>query len=271
MRVFLAFISLLAVTGATESPVTCISDNTSCEVTDENFIDGINDIYSVEQCHQLCMNNENCKFLTYYEAGSFPIEEFCYLFSPCETTLPCEKCVSETFNCQETCSSNSLGPINNSNFIDLVPHVQTENDCKKLWVSTKNCQYYTYFLKEDSENSKNCFLLTALLDPQERCQSCLSGPGFCQTTSTSINPSAISTSTPSTTSTTLASSTLTTISTTPSSTGNCFLNISGEIVDHKLFNHTWNPSQVILLGSKIHDTYSWCELRVFFSWWRWGP
>ena len=263
MRVFLAFISLLAVTGATESPVTCISDNTLCEVTDENFIDGINDIHSVEQCRQLCLNNENCKFLIYYEAGSFPMEEFCYLFSTCETTLPCEKCVSETFDCQETCSSKTLGPINNSNFIDLVPHVQTEQDCKKLCVSNKNCQHYTYFLKEDSENSKNCFLLTALLDPQEKCQSCMSGPGFCQTTSTSINPSTISTATPSTTSTTWTT-TPTTISTTPSSTGNCFLNISGEIVDHKLFNYTWNPSQDILVGCKDYDDNACnCELRHF--------
>ena len=135
MRVFtcaLAFISFLAVTGAAESPVTCISDNTSCEVTDENFIDGIEDVHNVEQCRQLCISNEKCKYLTYYEAGRFPMEEFCYLFSTCETTVPCEKCVSETFDCHETCSSNTLGPINSSNFIDLVPHVQTEKDCKRM-------------------------------------------------------------------------------------------------------------------------------------------
>ena len=59
----------------------------------------------------------------------------------------------------------------------------------KFWVMIMALGADTYFLKEDSENSKNCFLLTDLLNPQDECMNCMSGPAFCPNTSTSINPS----------------------------------------------------------------------------------
>ena len=164
----LAFIFGGTIADAIASPVLCKSDNTSCEVTFDNFLLGIDNVHSTEKCRQLCFNNENCKYLTFYEAGSFPLQEICYLFNACEKTVDCEKCISETFDCQDTCGSNSVGPINGSNLIDMVPHVQTEQECKKSCLLNEECKYYTYFLQDDPESSEMCFLLTKLLEPQEK-------------------------------------------------------------------------------------------------------
>merc|ERR1711973_135780 len=243
----LAFVFWGAIADAIASPVICRSDNTSCEVTFDNFLLGIDNVHSTEKCRQLCLNNENCKYLTYYEAGSFPLQEICYLFNACKKTVHCEKCVSETFDCQETCGSNSVGPINDSNLIDIVPHVQTEQECKKSCLLNEECKYYTYFLQDDPESSEICFLLAELLEPQEKCESCLSGPGLCSTTSTSITPSTSSTPAPTT-----------------SSKNGCALNINGNLHDHFMFDATWNSDNNHSMSIECYGKSTCeCEFRAF--------
>ena len=57
----------------------------ACAAHSENLVDYIGGISSVDECRQLCNDEKDCQYLTYYDdASSFPISEACYLLINCD-------------------------------------------------------------------------------------------------------------------------------------------------------------------------------------------
>ena len=167
------------VSRALGSQVTCFSNNTACDVKGDNFIGGIGEITTAEECRHLCQDRDGCKYFTHFDSDSFPLQNFCQLYSSCEETSECQwNCVSESSDCWKTCGFNAVGPIS-SNFLNVIANVESESDCKMSCVETTNCTYYTYYLPEDSKLSKLCYHLTELLHPLRECPHCMSGPAIC--------------------------------------------------------------------------------------------
>ena len=160
-----------------ESPVTCFSNNTACDNTEENLLDSLNGVGSVEECRQLCYDNQDCGFITYYGQDSFPYRELCFLFRSCEETHSCSGCVSETRDCYKSCGVHVVGIIGD-NFLDVVSEVSSEENCQAHCVANSECNFYTFFLETDP-NAGSCILLTSLIEPVLPCNSCLTGPTDC--------------------------------------------------------------------------------------------
>jgi len=160
------------------SPVTCASNNTACDASEDNLIDSFGGIKTVTECRQLCFDSTECQYITYFEPNSFPISEVCFLYRQCEETHSCSECVSETRGCYRTCGRNFVGKID-ENLLETIPDVETEDSCLELCSQFPGCAYYTYFLEEDP-NSRNCFLLSSFVAPFQMCDSCVSGPQQCE-------------------------------------------------------------------------------------------
>jgi len=164
--------------GASESPVTCYSNNTACEAHEDNLLDTVGGVLSIEDCRLLCYDNDDCGFITYFGMDSFPLRGICQLFLSCDTVHPCSNCVSETRECYRTCGTNYSGRIS-ENLLDAIPDVGQEVDCKSLCLSNKECTFYTYFLATDINSPFWCFLLSGIEEPIESCENCVTGPANC--------------------------------------------------------------------------------------------
>ena len=160
------------------SPVTCASNNTACDDTEDNHIEIIGGIESIQECRQLCYDSKECEYITYYGSDSFPYSEVCFLFRQCTVTHSCTKCVSETRGCYKSCGNNFVGKID-ENFLEGIPGVESQLDCWEHCKQNSNCRFYTYFQEEDP-NSQTCVLLSYLMEPLQQCDHCVSGPANCE-------------------------------------------------------------------------------------------
>ena len=55
-----------------------------CKVDGDNIISIPHNIPTLEQCRQLCYDEELCLFFSYFGDGSFPFTETCMMFSTCD-------------------------------------------------------------------------------------------------------------------------------------------------------------------------------------------
>merc|ERR1719450_1144862 len=164
-----------------DSPVTCASDNVACTVHEDNLLDIVGDVASIEECRQLCYYMEDCDYLTYYDINGSPFIEVCQLFSSCEQTHNSTNCVSETRTCYNKCGKKVLGVLGD-NILGAIGDVNTALDCKENCRTTSNCSFYSYFTEEDEQNPRFCILLSSLIEPFQPCDNCFTGPLDCQNT-----------------------------------------------------------------------------------------
>merc|ERR1712179_85047 len=136
----------------TESPVTCASNNTACDL-------------------------HGCEFITFFGPDGFPLRDICQLSHSCDETLSCTECISETKRCYNVCSKNIIGAVD-ENLLDIVPNIGTEGECRELCRDKSGCEYYTYYLETDP-NYGTCFHLKSLEPPVQDCPSCVTGPKQC--------------------------------------------------------------------------------------------
>ena len=73
-----------------------------CEYTEDNLIDNLVHVYSEEECRLICLDNEECQFITYFNASAKPVPNICCIFKTCDNVLPSENCV---YACSLTCYS----------------------------------------------------------------------------------------------------------------------------------------------------------------------
>ena len=73
--------------------VTCFQDGEECELSNENLVD-----FAIttnwQMCSLLCLNNSDCNAFTFFGQNSDILPHYsCFLFSDCNTKLPCNDCV----------------------------------------------------------------------------------------------------------------------------------------------------------------------------------
>ena len=169
---------LLLLPEAGGSPVTCFSPGVECEYSEDNYIDTVTQVHSEEECRAICEDQDQCQFITYFNASASPYSNICRSFKSCESVVQCENCVSQSLDCFRTCGTNNVGQMD-ENIIDIVLGVETELECKTLCSQTEACSWYTFFFSNSSVNHDICNLLTELLPPIETSDTAVSGPSDC--------------------------------------------------------------------------------------------
>ena len=175
------FLLLMSMSAAGDSPVICSSEGVVCEFCEDNLIDSVMHVKTVEDCTQMCLNDQSCEFITYFDDSATPISHFCQLFKSCETVNNCSSCISENMACNRTCSKNLVGDLD-ENVLDVIPNIKSEIDCKQSCLAHPNCTFYTYFFPNDTIHHQYCFLQTELVGPQQPCETCITGPADCSNT-----------------------------------------------------------------------------------------
>ena len=160
-----------------DSPVTCSDEGIQCEVISDNVIDAVLNIDTLMECRQLCLDDANCQFISYFDDNAAPLPHFCQLFNSCESVAPCSDCVSENMQCFDTCGSSVVGDLIEAT--DVLPNVESEAACQQSCSRSSACSYYTYFTTEDAAYPGFCFLLARLRGPVTSCASCYTGPRQC--------------------------------------------------------------------------------------------
>ena len=119
--------------------------NTACDIHGDSLIGSFPGIENIGDCRQLCYNDDDCEFITYYGDNGFPIRNFCEIFKSCDDTVSCSECISETKGCYKPCSKNIIGAID-ANLLEMIPNIESENDCRELCGEKSGCEFYTFFL-----------------------------------------------------------------------------------------------------------------------------
>ena len=142
-------------------------------------------VHTEEECREICEDQDQCQFITYFNASASPFSNICQSFKTCDSVVPCENCVSQNMDCFRTCGSNIVGQMD-ENIIDGVFGVQSELNCKELCFKTDYCSWYTFFFTNSSNIHDFCVLLTELLPPIETSNTAISGPSDCSQSSCSL-------------------------------------------------------------------------------------
>ena len=219
------------------SPVDCNTPGVECKYDEDTLINTIMQVPSVEECHQLCKDMEDCNFITYYDEAAFPVSKMCQLFRTCVSVDECSSCVSQNMDCLE-CGENIVGSLSD-NVIEVIANTASEVKCKDMCLSIDNCSWFTYFFPNASHLHDYCFLLTEMLPPTEACQSCVSGPTTCDS------------------STTAKPSTETTAQSTAPPSNACLMQMNGEFHQHLMLTNITEAFSISVTGSE-----SMCTLRV---------
>ena len=216
------------ISGTTQSPIGCSEAGKECAYDSTNLIDVINQVQTVEECRQICLDNVECEFTTYFDSDADPLARTCFLFKTCDSVKDCdpEHCLSETMECyNRICGSDIVGHLD-ENLIDSVPNVKTELECKDHCINAGNCSWYTYYPDQDSLYHQLCFLQSELLEPISSCEGqCVSGSG----------PS-------------------------DCSTNNCVLEMNGETSESVMLTDTSGTHSITVIGKKMG--YGSCALRI---------
>ena len=152
-----------------------------CDFNEDNLIDAVMHVKSLEECRQMCLDQESCEFISYFDDSAAPISHFCSLFKSCDTVSKCTNCVSESMACDTSCSDNVVGDLD-ENVLDVVTNIDTQAECKQSCLSTPRCSFYTWFFPSSSLYHRHCFLQSEFVGPTQPCTACITGLRDCSDT-----------------------------------------------------------------------------------------
>ena len=185
IRVLSLFL-LVTFANGLQSPLACSTEGMECAYDENNLIDSVSQVYSDEECRQICEDKLDCDYITYFNASAKPFSNICLLFKNCEKVLfACTNCVTQNMDCFRTCGENLFGHMD-ENIIDMLAE-KSELDCKNTCSKTDKCSFYTYYLEDDPLYHQLCILLTELLPPFEPSDSASTGPADCSSSECSFN------------------------------------------------------------------------------------
>ena len=150
----------------------CHVEGQVCKKTEDNLLNFISDVKTLEECQGFCYANSNCFVFNYFGANSSQFTNSCMILSACDNLQQCENCFAEYSYCHRSCASPVEGPMND-NVIGFLQN-KTELECKSTCNATGDCSFYTYL-----EKRKTCFLLNALKYPLTTCENCVTAPVDC--------------------------------------------------------------------------------------------
>ena len=155
----------------------CSSEGVQCDRIGDNLIDAVTHVMTLEDCRQMCLDDGNCEFISYFGDSAAPVSHLCLLFTTCETINNCSNCVSENMVCYRSCSYNVVGDLD-ENIQDLLTNIESELTCKQSCLNVSGCTFYTYFAN-DTNFDQFCFLQTEFVGPAQPCSTCSTGPVDC--------------------------------------------------------------------------------------------
>ena len=168
-----------ALEGSEGQNVSCSSEGVECDHHHESdLLTVVSHVYTLTECRQLCLDNADCQYISYFDDNAVPVSHLCYLFRACYSVNNCSSCTTESMECFESCSSNIVGDLD-ENILELIPGIQSEQECKERCSGNSECSFFTYFFEDDPVLYNQCFLLTEFLDPRQPCETCISGPRDC--------------------------------------------------------------------------------------------
>lgn len=167
--------------GSNQSKGVCSSPGYACLNSEDSFINTFHKIQSIEDCHQLCLDQKGCSYVSYYGENSNPVSHVCMLFKFCDQTASCTSCITEWVGCDRNCLKSNVGTLD-ENIISVKPWTTSFKDCRKYCADTDGCSWFTYFTHDDENFSEHCFLLSeeGEQNSDEDCDTCISGPATCQ-------------------------------------------------------------------------------------------
>ena len=140
-----------------DSPITCSTEGVECDRNQDNLIDAVMHVMTLEECRQMCLDDDICQFITFVDDSAAPISHLCQMFKTCESQNVCSNCVSENMACFRSCSSNVVGDLD-ENVQDLLTNIESEQECKESCLNVSSCNFYTYFFANDTLFEKYCVL-----------------------------------------------------------------------------------------------------------------
>ena len=158
----------------------CWVEGEACLVETDNLLSSLPGVPDLVTCRQICQDNKDCIFFSYYGPESFPFQEYCLMFSSCSSLHPCEDCRTEEFSCfPAPCGVPLQGPITD-NSVDIITAVPDELVCKLNCIENPSCKVYTYYNSKDVNYPSICFLLSEVQAPMQTCEHCSTGVPDCR-------------------------------------------------------------------------------------------
>ena len=179
--IFALFILIPVSYSSDPSTGVCSSPGYECVNHEDSLINAFHKIQSIEDCHQLCLNQNGCGHVSYYGENSDPVSHVCKLFKYCDEALKCENCITEWVGCDRNCLKSTVGTLD-ENIIDVKLWTTSFKDCREHCADTEGCSWFTLFTHEDEDFPEHCFLLSdeGGPNPAGECVTCISGPVECQ-------------------------------------------------------------------------------------------
>ena len=163
----------------------CWLEDEACVIGPENLLSSLPQVPDLATCRQLCQDNNDCRFFSYFGPESFPYQGLCMLLSSCDGHHSYEGCRTEEISCFKSCGVPWEGR-EAENLLDVIIGVSTELDCKQNCSANPGCNVYTYHNSEDDNFPSFCSLLSELLEPLQSCQHCSTGFPDCRNITGSI-------------------------------------------------------------------------------------
>ena len=148
-------------------------ENQACEAHTDNVV-GTGDT-DLATCRALCSYRDDCNFITFFGSESFPLHDYCMLFSSCDSQHECDHCRTEAEVCFETCSENIEGTMGGENILEVSFDVEEEISCKLLCSLNPSCVVYTHYNTSHPTFMNSCFMMRDLNGPFKSCESCKTG------------------------------------------------------------------------------------------------
>ena len=121
----------------------CLVEGEACLVETDNLLSSLPGVPDLATCRQICQDNKDCIFFSYFGSESFPFQEYCLMFSSCSNLHPCEDCRTEEFSCfPAPCGVPLQGSITD-NSVDIIMAVPEEVVCKLNCIENPSCKVYT--------------------------------------------------------------------------------------------------------------------------------
>ena len=157
----------------------CSIEGQTCIIGQDNLLASYAGVESLPQCEALCIDNYDCEFISYFGPDSFPLRNYCMLFSECDILTECQDCTTAEEICFEQCGHKVEGPLE-ENVLEIIPGVQDELTCKAACRNESDCEAYTYHDNSDLLLPGICFMLTEVQAPLQSCQHCSTGFPNCR-------------------------------------------------------------------------------------------
>ena len=167
--------------GSDPSTGGCASPGYECVDHEESLINTFHKIQSIEDCHQLCLKQNGCGYVSYFGENSDPVSHVCKLFKHCDEAILCKNCITEWVGCDRNCLKSTVGTLD-ENIIDVKLWTKSFKDCREHCADTEGCSWFTLFTDEDEDFPEHCFLLSEEggPNPAVECSTCISGRVECQ-------------------------------------------------------------------------------------------